>query len=46
MYRLRASLHPETITWLLVSLALVAAPHLGRLPLWVPLVALIFGLWR
>ncbi|MGB5306056.1 MAG: DUF3488 and transglutaminase-like domain-containing protein [Gammaproteobacteria bacterium] len=46
MYRLRASMHPETIAWLLVSLALVTAPHLGRLPFWVPLVALCFGLWR
>jgi len=46
MYRLRTSMHPETIAWLLVCLALVTAPHLGRLPLWVPLVALIFGLWR
>ena len=46
MYRLRTSMHPETIAWLLVSLALVTAPHLGRLPLWVPLIALCFGLWR
>ena len=46
MYMLRSSIHPETIAWLIVSLALVAAPHLVRLPLWIPLVALIFGLWR
>jgi transglutaminase-like putative cysteine protease len=46
MYMLRTSIHPETIAWLIISLALVTAPHLVRLPLWIPLIALVFGLWR
>ncbi|MGB5472344.1 MAG: DUF3488 and transglutaminase-like domain-containing protein [Gammaproteobacteria bacterium] len=46
MYTLRSSIHPETIAWLILSLVLVTAPHLLRLPVWIPIIALIFGLWR
>jgi transglutaminase-like putative cysteine protease len=34
------------VAWLLASLALVAAPHLERLPLWVPLWAGLLFAWR
>ncbi|MGB5261765.1 MAG: DUF3488 and transglutaminase-like domain-containing protein [Gammaproteobacteria bacterium] len=46
MYTLRSSIHPETIAWLILSLVLVTVPHLLRLPVWIPVIALIFGLWR
>lgn len=34
------------LVWLLLSLALATAPHLGRLPLWVGPICLVMGLWR
>lgn len=34
------------LAWLLASLALAAAPHLERLPLWVGPLCLALGLWR
>lgn len=41
-----ASLSPLNIGWLLVSLALVTAPHALRLPLWIAPLAVAFALWR
>lgn len=40
------SLSPLNIGWLLVSLALVTAPHALRLPLWIAPLAVAFALWR
>jgi len=42
---------PETanlrnLAWLVACLALVAAPHLERVPPWIPLMALMLFLWR
>lgn len=34
------------LLWLLISLALATAPHLGRLPLWIGPICLAMGLWR
>ncbi|HEX6829742.1 MAG TPA: DUF3488 domain-containing protein, partial [Burkholderiales bacterium] len=34
------------VAWLLASLGLVAAPHLERLPLWVPVWACLLFAWR
>jgi transglutaminase-like putative cysteine protease len=34
------------LTWLVASLALVTAPHLERLPIWVPLWAVLLFGWR
>ncbi len=34
------------LVWLLLTLALASAPHLGRLPLWVGPACLVLGWWR
>lgn len=39
-------LHPRHIGWLMGSLVLVIAPHVGRLPWWVTLLALTLFAWR
>ncbi len=39
-------LAPSTIKLLLVSLALVLAPHLTHLPILISLFCIVFGLWR
>ena len=36
----------SNLAWLLVSLALAIAPHLGHLPLWTGPLCLALGLWR
>lgn len=36
----------ETLLWLLGTLALAAAPHVERLPLWISVFCLVMGLWR
>ena len=38
--------HPRHIGWLLLSLAMVTAPHVERLPWWVTLLALTLLAWR
>lgn len=46
MSAIRDSLPPRTLTALLVVLAVVAAPHAMRLPLWLTPVVVALGLWR
>ena len=46
-----AILHPDAnplrhLAWLLLGLALAAAPHATHLPLWIPVVASTVFLWR
>ncbi|MDO9371839.1 MAG: DUF3488 and transglutaminase-like domain-containing protein [Gammaproteobacteria bacterium] len=36
----------ETLLWLLGTLALAAAPHVERVPLWISVFCLAMGLWR
>lgn len=36
----------RNISWLLLALAMVAAPHVERLPLWVSISTGVLGLWR
>lgn len=36
----------RNLAWLVACLALVAAPHLERLPAWIPLMALMLFVWR
>ena len=35
-----------SLTWLLVTLAAVLAPHVAHLPPWIPILAGVAGLWR
>ncbi|OOZ40763.1 hypothetical protein BOW53_06495 [Solemya pervernicosa gill symbiont] len=46
MRNYHSPIHHATIAWLMLSLVLVIAPHTTRLPIWIPLVGLGFGLWR
>ena len=36
----------ESLTWLLVSLVMVIAPHAGRMPLWITGTFILCGAWR
>lgn len=36
----------ETLLWLLGTLALAAAPHVERIPLWISVFCLVMGVWR
>ncbi|MEF8794376.1 transglutaminase TgpA family protein [Thiohalorhabdus sp.] len=46
MSAIRDSLPPRTLSALLLVLAVVAAPHAMRLPLWLTAVVVALGLWR
>lgn len=41
-----AALSLPNVSWLLISLALVAAPHALRLPLWIATLAVALAFWR
>lgn len=43
---MNGTLHSSNTAWLLASLAMVVAPHVAHLPVWIPFIFLGIGLWR
>lgn len=43
---MQLGLRPKSVSWLFISLGLVLAPHLGRLPFWILAFAVAFMFWR